>query len=100
MVTERGQSRQDQLSKYLNPASRNYQQQIKSLRDVFDTSAGHSNSLHLAQGQIYNQLQGQAQVLAYVDVYFVLGVAAMLMIPTAFLLTKNRPSGERAVMME
>ncbi len=100
MVTERGQSRQDQLSRYLNPASGNYQQQIKTLRGVFDTSAGQSNSLRLAQGQIYNQLQSQAHVLAYVDVYFVLGVAAVLMIPTAFLLSKNRPSGERTVMME
>ena len=100
LVTERGQWRQDQLSKYLAPSNTNYQQHIKALRGVFDATAGKSNSLQLAQGQIYNQLQGQAHALAYVDVYFVLALAAVLMIPLAFLLSKNRPGGERAVMME
>ncbi len=100
LVTERGQWRQDQLSKYLGPADANYQDQIKAFRGIFDTSAGKPNSLQLAQGQIYNQLQGQAHALAYVDVYFVLGFAAVLMVPLAFLLRKNRPGGERAVMME
>ena len=40
-----------------SPAGRNYQQQIDALRGVFDTSAGKANGLHLAQGQLYNQLQ-------------------------------------------
>ncbi len=56
--------------------------------------------MHLAQGQLYGQMQAQTQALAYVDVYYVLGIAAVLMIPMAFLLDRNRPGGGGAVMME
>jgi DHA2 family multidrug resistance protein len=55
--------------------------------------------LHLAQGQLYGQLQSQTQALAYVDVYYVLAIVAVLMVPMAFLLKRNRPGGG-PVMME
>jgi DHA2 family multidrug resistance protein len=66
---------------------------------VLDVTAGKANGLHLAQGQLYNRLIAQTQALAYVDVYYVLGYAAVLMIPMAFLLDRNRP-GAGPVMME
>jgi DHA2 family multidrug resistance protein len=100
LVTERSQWRQDQLLQYTAPGSRNYQQQTQALQGYFSTSGGKANALGLAQGQVYNQLHAQAQSLAYVDVYFVLAFAAALMVPAAFLLSKNRPGGERAVLME
>jgi DHA2 family multidrug resistance protein len=62
-------------------------------------TAGKANGLALAQGQLYNQLQAQTAALAYVDVYYVLGFAAVLMVPLAFLLDKNHPGGG-PVMME
>jgi DHA2 family multidrug resistance protein len=70
-----------------------------SLRNVLDVTAGKANGLQLAQGQLYNHLIAQTQALAYVDVYYVLGYAAVLMIPLAFLLDRNRPGGG-PVMME
>jgi DHA2 family multidrug resistance protein len=70
------------------------------LRSTFDVTAGKANALHLAQGQLYNQLQAQTEALAYVDVYYVLCFAAILMVPLAFLLDRNRPGGGGAVMME
>jgi DHA2 family multidrug resistance protein len=99
-VTQRGQWRQNYLSSYSSAASLNFQRQVDALRGVFDLSDGKSNAVHLAQGQVYRQLQAQAQVLAYVDVYYALAVAAALMVPLAFLLTRNRPGGERVQMME
>ena len=63
------------------------------------SSAGKANGLHLAQGQLYNQLQQQTQALAYVDVFYVLMIAAILMVPAAFLLKRNQPGGG-PVMME
>ncbi len=69
------------------------------MRNTLDVSAGKANALHLAQGQLYDQLQAQTQALAYVDVYYVLGFAAVLMVPLAFLLDRNQPGGG-PVMME
>ena len=100
LVTQRSQWRQNQLLQYTAPDSGSYQQQTRALQGYFTTSGGKGNALGLAQGQIYNQLHAQAQSLAYVDVYFVLAFAAAIMVPAAFLLSKNRPGGERAVLME
>jgi MFS transporter, DHA2 family, multidrug resistance protein len=100
LVTERAQWHQGVLSKNTSPADRNYQQQIDGLRHTFDISVGKANSLQLAQGQLYNHLQAQTQALAYVDVYYVLMIAAILMIPMAFLLDRNQPGGGGTVMME
>ena len=99
-VTERGMFHQNQLLKYLTPSSANFQQHVSSLTSVFTTSAGGGNAGHLAQGSIYNQLQQQSQTLAYVDVFYILCAASIVMIPTAFLLKKNHPgagSGEIAI---
>jgi DHA2 family multidrug resistance protein len=100
LVTERSQWHQSTLSKYVSAAGSNYQQQVDALQHTFNQSAGSANSLQLAQGQIYQQLQQQTQALAYVDVYYVLALAAILMIPMSFLLDRNHPGGGGAVMME
>ena len=93
LVTERAQWHQSTLSKYVSGAASNYQQQLDSLQHTFNQSAGSANSLQLAQGQIYQQMQQQTQALAYVDVYYVLALAAIIMIPMAFLLDRNQPGG-------
>ena len=98
LVTERSQWHQSQLSKNTTLANSNYQQQIDALRHTFDITVGKSNSLELARGQLYNQLQAQTQALAYVDVFFVLCAAAILMIPLSFLLDRNKPGGGPAMM--
>jgi MFS transporter, DHA2 family, multidrug resistance protein len=99
LVTERTQWHQDQLSKNTSLANLNYQQQIDSLRNVFDVSAGKANGLSLARGELFQRLQSQTQALAYVDVFYVLALAAALMVPMAFLLRRNQPGGG-PVMME
>jgi DHA2 family multidrug resistance protein len=100
LVTERAQWHQSVLSKNTTLAGSNYQQQIDSLRNTLDVTAGKANSLHLAQGQLYQQLLAQTQALAYVDVYYVLAFAAVLMVPLSFLLDRNQPGGGGTVMME
>jgi DHA2 family multidrug resistance protein len=98
LVTERGQWHQSQLLKNTSAVSSNYQQQIDALRHTFDMVAGKGNGLYLAQGQIYSRLQAQTQALAYVDVYYVLCAAAILMVPLSFLLDRNKPGGGPAMM--
>jgi len=100
-VTERGQFHHNQLIKYLTPSSAVFQSRVQSLTGAFSGSAGSSNAGMLAQGQIFNQMQRQAQSLAYVDIFYILCGASLLMVPMAFLLQKNNPrassTGEIAI---
>ena len=90
-VVERAQFHQDQLLKYITPTNPNFQQQVHSLTGYFDGRSGPGNAGGFAQGRIYNQLIQQSTVLAYVDVFYILCAAAILMIPLSFLLRKNDP---------
>jgi DHA2 family multidrug resistance protein len=101
MVTERGLWHQNQMRKYLTPSGAYYQERLGALKDFFTATAGKANAEGLAQGQIYNQLNQQATALAYVDVFWILCAASILMIPLAFLLDKNNPREQKGhVMME
>ncbi len=101
MVTERGLWHQDQMRKYLTPTDPYYHNRVTALTDFFTTTAGKANAEGLAQAQIYNQLNLQATTLAYVDVFWILCAAAILMIPLSFLLDKNNPRAMKGhVMME
>ncbi|MFT4114290.1 DHA2 family efflux MFS transporter permease subunit [Silvibacterium sp.] len=90
-VTERGYFHQNQLLKYLTPSSAPFQQRVNQLTGFFTGHNGAANANQLAQGRIYNQLLSQSQTLAYVDVFYILCGASILLIPTAFLLRKNNP---------
>ena len=90
-VTERGQFHHNQLLKYMVPSNHNYQQHVDAMKGALDNTAGAANAQHLAQGSLLNQLQSQAVTLAYIDVFWILCGASMLMIPLAFLLKKNNP---------
>jgi hypothetical protein len=50
-----------------------------------------------ATARLYAEVKVQAATLAYIDTYWVLAVAAMLMFAISFLLQKNRPGGKAAV---
>ena len=56
-------------------------------------------SLHEAQRQalarIYATLQAQAAALAYIDTYWVLGIAAVIMFFSSFILRRNDPKARR-----
>jgi MFS transporter, DHA2 family, multidrug resistance protein len=90
-VVERSQFHQNQLLKYIIPTNPNFQQQVQSLTGYFDGRNGPANAGGFAQGRIYNQLIQQSSVLAYVDVFYIMCGAAILMIPLSFLLRKNHP---------
>lgn len=95
MVTERGLWHQGQMIKYLTPSSSNLYNQVDSLKNYFTSTAGTNNADALAQGRIYNQMLEQSAALAYVDVFFILFAASLLMIPLSFLLSKNNPRTDK-----
>ncbi len=101
IVTESGLWHQNQMRKYLTPTDPYFHNRVNALKDIFTTSAGKANADGLAQGRIYNQLNQQANALAYVDVFWILCVAAIVMIGLSFLLNKNDPRAHKGhVMME
>jgi DHA2 family multidrug resistance protein len=61
----------------------------------------HGASAAFASQQAYALIQGtlqrQATMLAYIDNFWMLGAAILLMVPTVFLMKKSRPGGEVAV---
>jgi DHA2 family multidrug resistance protein len=101
IVTESGLWHQNQMRKYLTPTDPYFHNRVNALKDFFTTSAGKANAEALAQGTIYNQLNQQATALGYVDVFWILCAAAIVMIPLSFLLDKNNPQDQKGkVMME
>ncbi len=91
-VTQRGQFHQDQLMKYMTPSSRNYQNVQGMYQGTFTTKMGAANAGHLADGQVLNNLQSQSVTLAYIDVFWILFAASVLMVLLAFLLKRNDPT--------
>jgi DHA2 family multidrug resistance protein len=90
-VTESSQFHQAALLKHLTPNSPNYQGALNTYTNAFKGIGGAANAGIMAQTTIYNQLRAQTEALAYVDVYYVLGAASIIMIFLSFLLDKNDP---------
>ena len=78
-----------------NPALR------KTLQGASQAMQAHGASAAGATQQAYALLQGtvqrQAVMLSYIDCFWFLGVAIMLMIPAVFLMKKSKPGGGMAV---
>jgi DHA2 family multidrug resistance protein len=88
LVTNRGLYHQARLVDHMQPGSPAYAGMVQGLSRMF---GGGADGNHLAQGQIYNQLNQQAAALGYVDVYRMLCWMSVLMVFCAFMLSKNRP---------
>ncbi len=90
-VTRRGQFHQDQLTKYMTPSSSAYQQLHGIYQGALTTRLGAANAPGGADGQIMNRLTSQSTTLAYVDVFWILFAASVVMTLLTFLLKKNNP---------
>jgi DHA2 family multidrug resistance protein len=90
-VTESAQFHQATLGQHLAASSPNYERVLSQYTSAFRGIAGPANAQLMARTQIYNQLQAQTQALAYVDVYYVLGAASIIMIFLSFMLDRNDP---------
>ena len=75
----------------MTSASIAYQQHVNALSGFFGNSFGDPNSKSMALASIYNQLNQQAQMQGYQDVYMELSWMSTILIVLAFLLSKNRP---------
>jgi DHA2 family multidrug resistance protein len=70
-----------------------YQQHLQALTGYFGSGGGFGgpNGGGLALASIYNQLNMQAQLQGYQDVYMELSYMSIFLVALAFMLSKNRP---------
>jgi len=96
MIVRRSQFHQSRLVTNTNIGNKRFQDAIDGLTQQL-THAG--LSLHEAQRQalarMYASVQVQAAALAYIDTFWVLGVAAAAMFALSFVLKKNDPHAGR-----
>jgi DHA2 family multidrug resistance protein len=89
----REQFHQSRLVEHVVPSSIQYQQTLQRVTDYF---AAHGSSMDHARQQaiawIGQQVQTQAALLAYIDVFWVLMLIAAAVVPLALLLRKVKPA--------
>ena len=90
-VTSRATWHQQHLQNAMISANSAFQQQSQALGGFFASHFGGPNGAGYAAASIYNQLNAQAQVQGYQDVYMELSWMSLGLIALAFLLSKNKP---------
>ncbi|MGI4828697.1 MAG: DHA2 family efflux MFS transporter permease subunit [Janthinobacterium lividum] len=91
-VTQRTMFHESRLQNYMQPGSQAYTNQLNAMTGFFRSTTGNAADAHnMAQANIYQQLNQQASVMGYQDIYRVLCWMSLLLIAFGFLLSKNRP---------
>jgi MFS transporter, DHA2 family, multidrug resistance protein len=98
MLARRAQFHQTNLVEHVNAGNGRLQAVLSSTTHVL---IGHGSSAHQAARQAYGLVAGmvdqQSTMLAYIDNFWLLGVAVLIMIPLVFLIKKVQPGGTIAV---
>jgi len=90
-VTSRATWHQQHLQNAMQPGSIAYQQHADTLAGFFGSHFGGANGMSLALANLYSQLNRQAQMQGYQDVYMELSWMSIGLVVLAFLLSKNKP---------
>ncbi|MGB6974073.1 MAG: DHA2 family efflux MFS transporter permease subunit [Terracidiphilus sp.] len=98
-VTRRSLWHQQHLQSAMQSASIGFQQHLQALTGFFDSKFGAANGHGMALGAIYQQLNQQAAMQGYQDVYMQLSWMSLAMVFFAFMLSKKRPEGAASAPM-
>jgi MFS transporter, DHA2 family, multidrug resistance protein len=96
MLDRRTQVHLTNLSSHLSASNQALQARIKGLSQMVQSHGGGPSS-PVPWALIQGAVERQASMLAYVDCFWFLGVAILLMIPMVFFIKKSRPGGGMAV---
>jgi DHA2 family multidrug resistance protein len=96
MLDRRAQVHLNYLSARLSSSNQALQARIKGLTQMVQSHGGGPSS-PVPWALIQSAVGRQATMLAYVDCFWLLGVAILLMIPMVFLIKKSKPGGGMAV---
>ena len=94
-VTSRTQIHQDTLSLHTSSYDPAFRESLSGLGPTL-ARAGFStpDATHQALARMYQTVMGQAQTLAYLDVFWLLAMLCVAMIPLVFLMKQSQPTGE------
>jgi len=86
------QRHQSMLVSHMTPFDPRYRAALHGLTALLQTrGASAANAAHQAQVMLYGELQRQSAMLAFIDVYWILGVLCLAMIPLMFIMKRSRP---------
>ena len=99
VLARRAQFHQSVLSYHTTSFDPAFQNQVTGLsRQLVHSGISAADAHTHAYGMIYQQVQAQAQTLAYIDTYMVLAIGASIMFLLSFIVRKNDPRGGLVVM--
>jgi DHA2 family multidrug resistance protein len=90
-VSHRAMWHQAHLQNAMNSSSIAFQQRVQAMSGAYGASVGAANGKGMALASIYAQLNRQAQMQGYQDVYMELALASVGLVMLAFLLSKSKP---------
>jgi DHA2 family multidrug resistance protein len=92
MQARLAQSHQSMLVHNATPYELTYQNALHGLTNaLISGGASAAQALDQARALLYSQIVRQASMLAFIDVFWVLGATCLAMIPLMFLMKKTRP---------
>jgi len=98
MLDRRSQFHQTFLASHLSASNPALQARLKALGQMVQShGGGPPGSSSVPYAIIQGAVSRQAAMLSYLDCFWFLGVAILLMVPTVFLIKKSRPGGGIAV---
>ena len=89
-LTNRSQFHQDRLIAGLTPYDASYRDSLHALQANFAAlGAGPVMARDQAQAAIYRLVQQQAQIMSYADIFWLMALGTLLMVPLIFLLRRR-----------
>ena len=86
------------LSQHTTPFDPSIQNEVKALSvQLVHSGSSVADAPKLAYGLLYRFVGGQAETLAYIDVFMVLTIAASIMFLLSFIVRKNDPKARGGV---
>jgi DHA2 family multidrug resistance protein len=92
LIARREQFHQQRLIEHLSPLDGQYQSALAGARQLFVSGgADPAQAASQAHGLIYRMVQQQAAMLSFNEVFRILGIGFLLVIPLMFLMKKSGP---------
>jgi MFS transporter, DHA2 family, multidrug resistance protein len=93
-LERRGQFHRARLVDHLDPASFRLQAMLRGATGTLQArGASATDALHQTYGLLQGNLQRQSTMLAYIDNFWMLGIATLFLIPCVFLIKKPKGQG-------
>jgi len=93
-IAQRSQFHQSRLAEHVSAYDPQTQGALHQLGAVFSASGG--DGQNQALGAIYSMVQREAGMLSYVEIFYLMALGILLIVPLAFLLPKNDPHAKTA----